>query len=432
MFLLFILLQTNLSTPLKIKESTSLVRPPFEHTLGYYRATPYEVKMMFGKVLAFKDPRGLACCKLEAENTPKNRRDDRLTVYCTNSMGSQIIYNKALTTVKTYGRFGQGRGEFWLPGGIAASPEGDVYVADVENNRIVRLKNDIDSMRWIGTIGAFGCDSSEFSEPWGVTIGNNNQVWVTDKGNNRIQIFDEKGSFIKQLRNFNAPTAISMITKEDKWNYYHNEFVVVIDNKDQRIRKLGLDGNIIAGAQAIPGFKDVDFTGCAIDYYGNVWVTDKKNSCIHKFDRSLRYLDSFQDKFKEPAGITIGRRYGQVFILSKEAIDYYWVGINAAIGGCYPGVFDPREKGVTVSLTVSERARIKATIYNSQNEVIRDLIPNLTLEPFEHNISWDAKDNKGGLVQPGTYRIEIIAEPTYSSRGSFKRKLETEVVCKYK
>lgn len=413
-------------------EQTSLVRPPFRHTMGYNRATPYEVKMILGKSISFEEPQGIAACKLSTDDDKKTEEDDdELTVYCANSWANQIVYNKALKNIKTYGKQGSGVGEFWNPRGITASADGDVYIADAGNNRIVKIKNEIDSLRWIRTIGEFGGGVGQFDQPFDVAVDSYDRIWAADKGNNRVQLFDSSGRFIMEIPGLIQPTGIAVVDEKEPWAFYqNNNFLIVIDNEGKRIQQFNLDGKWLAKAEF--QFLKLDsarFHSAAIDYYGNIWVTDKTNICVHKFDRFLKYITKFQLK-DAPRGIAIWRRYGQVFIVSREAIDYYWVGIDGYIEGCYPTTFDPKEKGVTISIYLTDMATLTSKIYDSGGKVVRDFINRQREEPFEHNLVWDGRDNAGTLVAPGKYKIEIILEPTYSSKGRFKKKLEDYVTAK--
>ncbi|MDD2891119.1 MAG: FlgD immunoglobulin-like domain containing protein [bacterium] len=411
--------------------STSLTRPPFVHNMGYNRATPFELKMILGKSISFQEPQCITTCKLDASDNPKTEDDDdELNVYCTNSWANQIVYNVALKKIKTYGKLGSGTGEFWNPRGITVNPQGDLYVADLGNNRIVRLKDDIDSLRWVTTIGHFGGNKGEFDQPYDVAIDSYKRIWVTDKGNNRIQIFNDSSKFVKEITGLVLPTGIAVVDEEENWARHKNNFLVVIDDNGRRIQKFDLDGKLLAKAEfQLLKLDSAYFKSVAIDYIGNIWVTDKINRCVHKFDRLLRYLDKIELQ-DAPRGIGIWRRYGQVFIVSREAIDYYWIGVDGFIEGCYPKIFDSKEKGVTISIYITEPAEITSKIYDSNNKLVRNFISDYTEEALEHNIVWDGKDNSGNPVKSGEYKIEMMLEPTYSSRGFFKKILRTSVTAK--
>jgi hypothetical protein len=83
----------------------------------------------------------MAALKLDAEDDPKNPRDDdELTVFGVNSGQHMIIYNTSLTSIAFYGRQGDGVGEFEKPHGIAADRAGRVVVADTGNRRLHLLQ----------------------------------------------------------------------------------------------------------------------------------------------------------------------------------------------------------------------------------------------------------------------------------------------------
>ena len=90
-------------------------------------------------------------------------------------------------------------------------------------------------------------------------------------------------------------------------------------------------GAIVVRASMPPGHKAFY---AAADYFHNVWVTDKENHCIVKFDKDLRLLDVFgsrgddKNQFLEPRGIAIWQRFGQVFIAEKKGAQYFWVGTD--------------------------------------------------------------------------------------------------------
>lgn len=425
-----------------ILQSSSLIPPPFEHTLGYYRVTPLEVKLVLGKTIEFNEPYGITCAKLKSTDDPKTYvDDDELTVFCTNSWQHQIVYNQGLKSVKTYGSIGNGKEKFFYPYGITCHPNGYIYVADCGNHRIVQLRAEaknyeIDTLIWVKTLGEFGCAEGSFDSPYDVAIDTKANLYVADYGNNRVQIFDSLGNFIKKLENFNHPIAVAVVDSEEKWSQYKENFIIVIDNNGTRIQKITspLITNQTSHTTVVEfqdiGLKDAKWTNCAIDYYNNIWVTDEKNGCIHKFDHLLRYITQVKrDEINIPRAITIWRRYGQVFILEPTAINYFWIGVDGYIEGCYPKVFNPKEKGTTITIFLTEPAYVSANIYNEKKEIIRNFLPTYQTEPFTHNIVWDGRDNQNNIVQKGEYYIEIKIEPTYSAKGYFSKKLETKVIC---
>ena len=75
--------------------------------------------------------------------------------------------------------------------GVAVDSSGNVYVADVDNNRIQKFNsNGIFITKW----GSNGTADWQFYYPNGVAVDSSGNVYVTDLGNNRIQKFNSNGS----------------------------------------------------------------------------------------------------------------------------------------------------------------------------------------------------------------------------------------------
>ena len=88
--------------------------------------------------------------------------------------------------IRKWGTPGSGDGEFLGPNGVAAAPDGSVYVADTNNHRIQKFTADGVFVRNWGTSGS---GDGEFRDPTGVSVASDGSVYVTDRSNGRIQKF---------------------------------------------------------------------------------------------------------------------------------------------------------------------------------------------------------------------------------------------------
>jgi hypothetical protein len=140
-----------------------------------------------------------------------------------------------------------------------------------------------------------------------------------------------------------------------------------------------------------------------------VYVTDQTNSQIHLFDPDLRYIVSFGRQgvegttFDSPTGITIWRRFGQVFVSEANGGQYYWVGLDAYLIGFYPAEFDSLKPGTTIALYITEMANIQVDITAPSGTLVRSLAPPHMQHPGEALIVWDGRDNNGRSVSSGVY-----------------------------
>lgn len=112
--------------------------------------------------------------------------------------------------VRAFGTSGSGAGQLGLnaaaggggPSGIAIADDGSVYIADTWNHRIVVFAADGTPLRIWGQFADLqdSADAQQqpglFYGPRGIAI-HDGLVYVTDTGNERVQVFDEQGTFVR-------------------------------------------------------------------------------------------------------------------------------------------------------------------------------------------------------------------------------------------
>jgi sugar lactone lactonase YvrE len=238
--------------------------------------------------------------------------------------------------------------KFDTPYGVAADAPGNIYVADLLNNRIRKITaaGDVSSFAGNGAAGfADGNGSAaQFNSPIGVATDAQGNVYVADYSNNRIRkitslgtvstlagsgmagFTDGNGSTAK----FNSPTELAA---DAQGNIY------VADEFNHRIRKITPAGIVstLAGS-GIAGFADgtgsiAQFNnpfGVATDAQGNVYIADYSNNRIRKITPSGVVstlagsgIEGFADgngstaKFASPKGITTDAK-GNIYVVDIE------------------------------------------------------------------------------------------------------------------
>ncbi len=209
------------------------------------------------------------------------------------------------TAVQVLGAPGSGPGQLWAPGAIALDAQGNLFVADSGNHRVVRFDAQGNFFSWgsycdlqtgDGCLdpdgeGPLEAGDGQFKTPWGIAVDGQGRVYVADTWNHRIQVFDGKGRFL------------------GKWG----EGVLVDTGED-------------AAARAAHPFGFYGPRAVAVDPQGNVYVADTGNERILAYrirpDTSGRlaaeYLyqwgtaGSAPGQFLEPVGLAVdasGRIY---------------------------------------------------------------------------------------------------------------------------
>ncbi|MFH1279518.1 MAG: FlgD immunoglobulin-like domain containing protein [Candidatus Eisenbacteria bacterium] len=411
---------------------TTLVYPTFKHDLGFHHVSDTHLRIFTGNRHRFRAPRGIAAVKLIERDLPdKKGDDDELTVYGVNSGEHSIIYNTSDISLAVYGKRGSGPGEFLSPFGVAANPEGDLYVSDTGNDRIVHLRNRGGELRELWTLGSARGDSVPFDSPRGLALATSGDLYVADTGNHRIVVLDRAGRLVRVIGGgdlLRAPEAIALLDREEPWSYRPDAFLVVIDRNGTRVRRLGLDGGVTAetGADSL-GLADARFRGAAIDYYHQIWLTDEAGHRIMKLDSRLKLVTFFgregggDHEFHGPFGITCWRRFGQFFISEGTGAQYYWVGVDVLGYHAVPAVFDP---GGRVVFTLTERARVTVEVADRKGKTLTLLAEDRPFGAGERYVRWDGKGGDGARLPPGKYMVRIRARATYSSSKHFEKKVE--------
>jgi DNA-binding beta-propeller fold protein YncE len=197
--------------------------------------------------------------------------------------------------IRKWGSLGSGSGQFFQPRGIAIDPFGNVWVADHENKRVQKFTAD---GRFLGRFGANGGDGSfgggpgEFNAPRGLSSDAEGNIYVADDANHRIVKLSNDGAVLAiwgraDLQpgtgdgEFNLPYGTAVDRFGHLW---------VADTLNNRLVEMTTDGVVLAkygagGGDGSAGNGPGEFKelyNVATDCAGNVYVTDKANWRVQK------------------------------------------------------------------------------------------------------------------------------------------------------
>jgi DNA-binding beta-propeller fold protein YncE len=124
-------------------------------------------------------------------------RSDRVAFVPDNKNNRIVSYDVgAKAPIAAFGTAGTGTGQFREPGGIGLDPtNGNVYVADTLNDRIVELSSaNGSSFSWVRVIDGSGAGG--FSRPGGVAVDGDGRIAVADTLNHRVVLLNPNGSVL--------------------------------------------------------------------------------------------------------------------------------------------------------------------------------------------------------------------------------------------
>lgn len=108
-------------------------------------------------------------------------------LYVTNALNFRIeIFDERGGPVGSFGRHGDGSGDLARPKGIAVDGDGIIYVVDGLFDAVQLFRRD---GTFLLTLGQRGVDFGEFWLPSGAFLGHNGELYVCDTYNRRIQVF---------------------------------------------------------------------------------------------------------------------------------------------------------------------------------------------------------------------------------------------------
>ena len=201
----------------------------------------------------------------------------------------------------------------WVPFAVAVDGSGNVYVVDIRGHQIHCFSREdayLHSWGEKGTgAGQFvfvddidGDNQADVFEGY-LAVDRLGSVYVSDVGNHRVQKFDGEGNFISQWGGQGTGAGEfdwpAGIAVDERGDVY------VVDEKNNRIQKFDPDGGFVTqwgGPGAAPG--QFDFTseagssGIAVDEKNHVYVSDGGNFRIQKFSATGEFLAQWQSKWE--------------------------------------------------------------------------------------------------------------------------------------
>jgi DNA-binding beta-propeller fold protein YncE len=202
------------------------------------------------------------------------------------------------------------------PTGIAIDPEGNLYIVDTGNDRVVKCDGE---GKFLKETGGFGSEDGQFNRPTYIATDNGLNIYAVDTQNKRVQRFDRNLNFISTIRiesseNFSGFGLLEGVAVTSGGE------LLLSDIEDDYVAKLD---NSYAYERTFGGFgygegSLRDPLGISVDRKGNTYVADSQNERVVIFDLFGNFLKSLGGKtLRKPSGVTVGED-GLIYVANTE------------------------------------------------------------------------------------------------------------------
>jgi tripartite motif-containing protein 71 len=191
-------------------------------------------------------------------------------------------------------------------GAIAFAPDGTFYVADVGNHRIQKFGPDRD---FLTAWGSKGREPGQFDTPIDLVVDGQGRVYVLDSFSSTVspdpetgavQVFDADGRFLAAWGEIG--TEPGQMRGPLGIGFDPNGTLLVAEVDNNRVQRFTLEGELLDGWGKY-GVHDGEFIwamDAAVDAAGHVFVTDYANHRVQVFDYEGQFLTAWGKHGTDP------------------------------------------------------------------------------------------------------------------------------------
>lgn len=163
------------------------------------------------------------------------------------------------------------------PNDVAIGRNGDIFVAQGHtpgkgDPRVLKFDR---TGKFIKSWGGVGTEQGKFNVAHGLAFDAKGLLWVADRENERIQVFDEDGKFIREMKYAGLPCGMDI----------GKQYVYMVNGFAGQLLRMDLDGNVLAAVgksgKGVGEFGEAHYV--AVSPKGEVYVADTVNSAVQKF-----------------------------------------------------------------------------------------------------------------------------------------------------
>ena len=207
------------------------------------------------------------------------------------------IFSSDGTYLRSFGTEGDREGEFNYPSGIAYLNNGNIVVADSENNR---LQIFTEQGKYLTQIGGEGNLDHQFNFPQGLFVDSDGNFIVADSKNKLLKVFSPSGQFLRKFGGEDFLVNPCHCIQKD-------QYFIVSDEGDHCIKVFNKDGDFLYKF-GNEGDEDGEFDHprcLSVDKAGHLMVCDSANDRVLILELSGKLIAKFElmsDRIEEFLG----------------------------------------------------------------------------------------------------------------------------------
>ena len=289
---------------------------------------------------------------------------------------------------------------FYMPAGMALDSRGNLYILDTGNHRVQKFSPE---GRYLASFGRQGQGPGDFSYPDSIDIDGEDMVWVSDPNNQRIQVLTPEGaerktlSFVKERVGKIRRTKSGLLMAGGGGVFFGGPEMDEEKALPKLFKKLDLNGQV-AGEYGEP----FDFEHPLVNQMGNqVTLAVDENDCVY-----LAYLYQNRIDKYSPEGKLLWRADRKLDYSTDPPKDK---GKREARGGGVT-IQMPQMNQCAEGIAVDSAGRAWVVTLNRQTREDEQVGVNMsvTMSGGERKMSMKAQGNTD-LRKTDMYRLEVFS-----------------------